>query len=174
MFRTDLLSITKSLITVFAAIGILSCFLCWLSASEVRMEHADLARGMEVYLYSCCTKVGAGWGGWLSPRSGTQTRYPSYRKLSGYLGQSRRVRKISPSPGFDSRTVQFVACRYTAYATPAHTLSVAADMNLKNVNILAIGLHRLAIKKWHVRNSQDTDSRSCVQNMFSCTSIYDT
>jgi hypothetical protein len=29
------------------------------------------------------------------------------------------VRKISPPPGFDPRTVQAVAIRYTDYATPA-------------------------------------------------------
>jgi len=128
---------------------------------------------MEIYLYFCCTKVGAGWSGWSSPRPGKQTRYPSYRKLSGHQGRSRRVLKISPSPGFDCRTVQFVACLYTAYATPAHSVSAAADMNLKNMNIMASGLHRLATKNWNVRNTQDRDSRCCVQNMFSCTSIYD-
>ena len=128
---------------------------------------------MEVYLYSCCTKVGAGWSGWSSSRPGKQTRYPSYGKLSGHQGRSRRVRKISPSPGFDYRTVQFVACRYTAYAMPAYSVSAAADINLKNMNIMVSGLHRLATKKWYVRNTQDTNSCCCVQNMFSYTSIYD-
>ena len=32
-------------------------------------------------------------------------------------GQSGQVRKISPPPGFDPRTVQLVASRYTDYAT---------------------------------------------------------
>jgi hypothetical protein len=40
-------------------------------------------------------------GGWMSPRAG----------LDGY-GKSR------PSPGFDPRTVQHVASRYTDCATP--------------------------------------------------------
>ena len=35
---------------------------------------------------------------------------------SGPQGRSGQVRKISPSPGFDSRTVQPVASRYTDYA----------------------------------------------------------
>jgi len=38
MFGTDFLSIIRSLITVFAAISILSYSLWWLSATEVRME----------------------------------------------------------------------------------------------------------------------------------------
>ena len=43
-----------------------------------------------------------------------KTRYPSYRRLGGHQGQSGRVRKISPPHGFDPRTVQLVASRYTA------------------------------------------------------------
>jgi len=40
-----------------------------------------------------------------------KTRYPSYRRLRGPQGRSERVRKISPPPGFDPRTVQPVASR---------------------------------------------------------------
>jgi hypothetical protein len=46
-----------------------------------------------------------------------KTRYPLYRRLSGPQGGSGQVRKISPPPGFDPRTVQPVGSRYTAYAT---------------------------------------------------------
>ena len=46
------------------------------------------------------------------------TRYPLYRKLGGPQGLSGRVRKISPPPGFDPRTVQSVASRCTNYAIP--------------------------------------------------------
>ena len=49
-----------------------------------------------------------------------KTRYPLYRRLAGPQGQSGRVRKISPRPGFDPRTVQPVASRYTDWAIPAH------------------------------------------------------
>ena len=42
-----------------------------------------------------------------------KTRYPLYRRLGGPQGRSERVRKISPLPGFDPRTVQLVASRYT-------------------------------------------------------------
>jgi len=53
----------------------------------------------------------------LPPR---KTRYPLYKRLGGPLGQFGRVRKISPPPGFDPRTVQPVASLYTAYAIPTH------------------------------------------------------
>jgi hypothetical protein len=46
----------------------------------------------------------------LPPR---KTRYPLYGRLGGSQGRSGRVRKISPPPGFDPRTVQPVASRYT-------------------------------------------------------------
>ena len=48
-----------------------------------------------------------------------KTRYPLYRRLGGPQGRSGRVRKISPPPGFDPRTVQPVAIRYTDWAIPA-------------------------------------------------------
>jgi len=47
------------------------------------------------------------------------TRYPLYMRLSGPQGRSGRVRKISPLPGFDPRTLQAVACHYTDWAIPA-------------------------------------------------------
>jgi hypothetical protein len=43
------------------------------------------------------------------------TRYPFYKRLGRPQGQSGRVLKISPAPGFDPRTVQLVASRYTDY-----------------------------------------------------------
>ena len=42
-----------------------------------------------------------------------KTRYPLYRRLGGPQSRSGRVRKILPPPGFDPRTVQPVASRYT-------------------------------------------------------------
>ena len=50
------------------------------------------------------------------PPSG-KTRYPLYRRLCGPQGRSGQMRKISSPPGFDPRTVQPVASRYTDYAT---------------------------------------------------------
>jgi len=49
--------------------------------------------------------------------SSGKTRYPLYRRLGGPQGRSGQVRKMSPPPGFDPRTVQPVASRYTVYAT---------------------------------------------------------
>ena len=46
-----------------------------------------------------------------------KTRYPLYRRLGGPQGRSGQVRKISPPPEFDPRTVQPVISRYTYYAT---------------------------------------------------------
>jgi hypothetical protein len=50
------------------------------------------------------------------------TRYPLYRKVGGSQGLSGQVRKISPHPGFDHRTVQPVASCSTNYAIPADTI----------------------------------------------------
>ena len=46
-----------------------------------------------------------------------KTRFPLYRRLGGPQGRSVQVRKISPQPGFDPRTVQPVVSRYTDWAT---------------------------------------------------------
>ena len=64
--------------------------------------------------------TGRGWGVSVTPRplfTPGKTRYPLYRRLGGPQGRSGQVRKISPPPGFDPRTVQPVASRYTDYAT---------------------------------------------------------
>jgi len=46
-----------------------------------------------------------------------KTRYPLYRRLGGPQCRSGQMRKNSPPPGFDPRTVQTVASRYTDWAT---------------------------------------------------------
>ena len=48
------------------------------------------------------------------------TRYTLYRKMGGPHGRSWQVGNISVPPGFDHRTVQPVASRYTDYVIPAH------------------------------------------------------
>jgi len=48
-----------------------------------------------------------------------KTWYPLYRRLGGPYNRSGQVRKISPLPPFDPRTVQPVANRYTDWAIPA-------------------------------------------------------
>jgi hypothetical protein len=49
-----------------------------------------------------------------------KTRYPLLGRLGGPQGRCGRARKISPPPGFDPRTLQPVASRYTDWAIPAH------------------------------------------------------
>ena len=54
--------------------------------------------------------------GWSTPRPGRSTprkevRYPLYRRLGGPQGRSGPVRKTSPTPGLDPRTVQPVEVR---------------------------------------------------------------
>ena len=48
-----------------------------------------------------------------------KTRYSLYRRLGWPQGRSGRVRKISATPGYDPRSVQPVARRYTDRAIPA-------------------------------------------------------
>jgi hypothetical protein len=49
-----------------------------------------------------------------------KTRYPFFRGLGRPQGRFGRVLENLPPPGFDPRTVQLVASRYTDYAIPAH------------------------------------------------------
>ena len=65
-------------------------------------------------------------GGWSTPRpgrftSGKETRYPLYRRLGGPQGRSRRLRKISPPPGFDPLTVQPVP---TTLSRPTYNIFI--------------------------------------------------
>jgi hypothetical protein len=63
---------------------------------------------------------------------GKETRCPSYSRLGGLQGQSGRVGKVSPPLGFDSRTVQPVASRYTDYAILAHELEEYGCEKMEN------------------------------------------
>jgi len=53
------------------------------------------------------------------------TQYPLYRRL--------RVRKISPLPGFDPRTVQPVVSRYTDWATRPTMMGKVVMENTHNI-----------------------------------------
>jgi len=55
-----------------------------------------------------------------------KARYPLRRRLGGPQGRSGQLRKISPSPGFDPRTVQPIASRYTDWATGPTKFKIAA------------------------------------------------
>ena len=77
--------------------------------------------GVEVQLYPfMATAIEGGEGS--ASRPGRylppgKTRYPLYRRLAEPQGRSGQVRKISPPPEFDLRTVHPVASRYTVCAT---------------------------------------------------------
>ena len=49
-----------------------------------------------------------------------KVRYPFYRRLGRLQGRSRKLKKSLPPTGFDPRTVQSVASRYTDGAIAAH------------------------------------------------------
>ena len=88
-----------------------------------------------------------------------KTRYPLYRRLGGPQGRSGQVRKISPPPGFDSRTVQSVASRFTDYVTrPTRFSNVyifklhVAGTTLQN-SIISVVTQRLhASIGWYTRD----------------------
>jgi len=60
--------------------------------------------------------------------SSGKTRYPLRMRLGGPQGRYGLVRKITPAPGIDPRTVQPVASRYTDWATSA------LDPNISQTN----------------------------------------
>jgi len=66
--------------------------------------------------------------------------------MGGPQGRSGQVRKISPQPEFDPRTVQLVASRYTDWAIPAHH-----DKVLWLLNDLRKGFGR-ARHRWKFEN----------------------
>ena len=61
--------------------------------------------------------------------TGKDTMYPLCKRLGEPQGRSERVRKILPAPGFDARSIQPVASRYTEYDIPVHTLTVNKYIN---------------------------------------------
>ena len=72
---------------------------------------------MDVCLYSV-NNLRARWGWVVNVTTDRftpwkESRYPLYRRLGGPQGRYGRVRKISLPPGFDPRTVQPVASRFT-------------------------------------------------------------
>ena len=71
----------------------------------------------------------------LSPR---KTWYPFYRRLGRPQGRSGRVRKISPPPRFDPRSVQPIASRYTDCAIPANFSKVKDSRHMKVVRLSAL------------------------------------
>ena len=80
-----------------------------------------------------------------------KTRYPSYKRLGGPPARSGRVWKISPPPGFDPRTVQPVASRYTDWALPA---GFQNNESKKNAHIKSsMGCHPLYLHQPSYENT---------------------
>jgi hypothetical protein len=80
-----------------------------------------------------------------------KTRYSLYRRLGGLRSRSGRVRKISHPPGFDPRTFQPVASRYTDYAIPAAYLfnkNSNSNNNNNNNNNNSIQFSRCLLTFW--------------------------
>jgi len=76
------------------------------------------SRGIDLPFHDHCTR--RRWVVSVTTRplfSPGKARYSLYRRLGGPQGRSGQVRKISPPPGFDPRTVQPVASRYSDWAT---------------------------------------------------------
>ena len=63
----------------------------------------------------------------LPPRNGSGSHCTGVRDKSG------RVRKISPPPIFDPRTVQAVACRNTDYTIPIHSRMCKVENHYNSV-----------------------------------------
>ena len=57
-----------------------------------------------------------------------KTQYHLYKRLGRPQGRSGRVRIIPPPPGFDFRTVQPVASRYTIHAVLSHGRTTPYDI----------------------------------------------
>ena len=68
------------------------------------------------------------------------------------------MRKISPPPGFDPRTVQPIGSRYTDYATRS-TFKLISEYNIK----VDVGEIRLENVEW-ICLSQGWDKRQAVVN----------
>ena len=81
------------------------------------------------------------------------TRYPLYRRLGRPQGRSGRVRKISPPPGFDPRTVKPIASRYTDYATRPTAAWDMQGFNCLFPNSLGVVHHSISdVKDFFIPN----------------------
>jgi hypothetical protein len=85
-----------------------------------------------------------------------------YRRLGGPQDRSGRVRKISPPPGFDPRTVQPVASRYTDWDTRP-TLVTKSFMKCKFSTVYRVTekdfYARPYTAMWHCRSSTSPPHR---------------
>ena len=110
-------------------------------------------------------------GGWVvnaTPRP-LYPRYPLYRRLSGPQSLSVRVWKISPPPGFDPRTVQPVASRYTDWTIPAPgRLNQPKCPHPVNFNILLPSQAASILVKSHTESDVSTVLFPAIHNFLLC------
>jgi len=102
-----------------------------------------------------------------------KTRYPLYRKLGGPKSRSGQVRKISPPPGFNPRTVEPVASRCTDWASVDSSFAFVSVVFLfcfcqYSVDpALVITFQQL---NWHslTKSSNSSGDRTCILNVDYC------
>jgi hypothetical protein len=88
-----------------------------------------------------------------------KTRYPLYRRLDGPQGLSERLRKISPPPGFDPRTVQAVVSRYTDWATWPRTVQyLILIMTQHELFLITNCMYVMSASEVRASNTITTDS----------------
>ena len=122
MLQRSSFSFYTNISFIFDHIRILSCIKVKVTLVQaLRFSTGPTAhrgsRGIALPFHDHGTK--RGWGVSVTHRplfTPGKTRYPLYRRLGGPQGRSGQVRKISPSTGIRSRTVQTVASRYTDWA----------------------------------------------------------
>jgi len=78
-----------------------------------------------------------GWMGVDTPQSdrfapGEEKLQLLHRRLGEIQSRSVRLRKISALQGFDPRTVQGVASRFTDCAIPTHQDRLSSDINIQH------------------------------------------
>jgi len=98
-----------------------------------------------------------------------KTRYPSYRRLGGLQGRSGQVRKISPQPGFDPRTVQHVVSRYTDWATgPTNVIitfgNFAYTYSKHNAGLMDKLCLQNTLNSWHIKRRGTASCQQAVNS----------
>jgi hypothetical protein len=80
------------------------------------------SEGEQRYSSTLSLTLALGGDGWSTPRPGRftpgkETQDPLYWRLGGLHCRFGRMRKVSPSPGFDLRNVKLVPTRVVTYVT---------------------------------------------------------
>jgi hypothetical protein len=114
------------------------------------------------------------------------TRHPLYRRLGGPQARSGWVRKTSPQPAFDPRTVQPVTSRCTAYAILTHenakailitvvpTATDACDGTLFLLQMIPCFCYIYTVEGTFnkLKQQQDSEPKKTIMNAQTVLSIY--